>query len=255
MLSKDHRIGLLIIVAAISVVGLFFTGRISQDQSYHLFADTQRIWGMPNFWNVVSNLPFLLVGGFGLWRYPRLAHRGSVTAYVLLCVGVSLVGFGSAYYHYAPSNASLLWDRLPITVAFMALFSMLLGERGITREAGTWLWSLVGLGIAAVLYWAWTESLGKGDLRPYIIVQFLPIILMPLILFLFQERYLKTSFLLYAFAFYLVAKVLEHFDHQIEALTGVVSGHPLKHIVAAIAVLYIIIAVPVRDIKNSTPDP
>lgn len=100
------------------------------------------IAGVANFWNVVSNLPFLAVGAFGLWRYQHLTRAESRSGYLLLCAGVALVGLGSAYYHHAPSNASLLWDRLPMTIAFMALFSMLLGERVIADHKRLWLWSL-----------------------------------------------------------------------------------------------------------------
>lgn len=148
--------------------------------------------------------------------------------------------------HYAPSNESLLWDRLPMTVAFMALFSMLLAERVVAGYDQRWLWALVVMGISAALYWAWTEARGIGDLRPYAVVQFLPVILMPLIMLLFPKRYLSTSLLLYAFAWYFVAKGLEHYDHQILGLTGVIGGHPLKHVAAAIAVLCIVRSVPAK---------
>lgn len=242
----ERRATLLITISALGILGLFFVGRIPQDPGYHLFADAREIAGIDNFWNVVSNLPFLAAGAFGLWRYPRLAHEESVAGYLLLCAGVALVGLGSAHYHSAPSNASLLWDRLPMTVVFMALFSMLLGERVITSHKEKWLWLLVAIGIGAALYWSWTEANGSGDLRPYAVVQFLPIILMPLILVLFPTRYLSNSLLLYAFGLYFVAKALERFDDRIQGLTGFVSGHPLKHVVAAIAVFFIILSVPTK---------
>ncbi|HJW47524.1 MAG TPA: ceramidase domain-containing protein, partial [Lysobacter sp.] len=248
---------LLLIISIVAIASLFFVGRIPQDPNYHLFADAREIAGVANFWNVVSNLPFLAVGAFGLWRYPRLTQDESRVGYVLLCACVALVGLGSAYYHHAPSNASLLWDRLPMTVAFMALFSLLLGERVITRHKRTWLWVLVVLGIGAALYWSWTESMGQGDLRPYVVVQFLPVILMPLILMLFPSRYLSNPLLLCAFGFYFVAKVLEQYDHQIQELTGFVSGHPLKHVAAAVAVLCIVLAVPAASLgsKNRSSNP
>jgi len=134
-----------------------------------------------------------------------------------------------------------------MTVAFMALFAMLLGERVVAGNKQAWLWWLVTLGIASALYWAWTESAGRGDLRAYAVVQFLPIVLMPLILFLFPARYLRTALLLCAFGFYFVAKALEYFDGQILDLTGFMSGHALKHVAAAVAVLCIILAVPTRN--------
>ena len=249
-MNNERRTALLSVIAAIGILGLFFAGRIPQDPAYHLFADTRTIAGLANFWNVVSNLPFLAVGVFGLWRLPLLTQAESRSGYLLLCASVTLVGLGSAYYHHAPSNASLLWDRLPMTVAFMALFAMLLGERVITRYKQAWPWSLVLLGIGAALYWSWTESRGVGDLRPYAVVQFLPVILMPLILLLFSSRYLGNPLLLCAFALYFAAKALEHFDKPMQSLTGIVSGHSLKHVVAAVAVLCIILSVPARSTRR-----
>lgn len=251
-LNHERRTALLAAIAVLGMSGLLFVGRIPQDPAYHLFADGGTIAGFANFWNVVSNLPFLAVGVFGLWRYPKLTQAEGRSGYLLLCAGVTLVGLGSAYYHYAPSNASLLWDRLPMTIAFMALFAMLLGERVVTKHKQLWLWSLVVLGISAALYWSWTESRGVGDLRPYAVVQFLPVILMPLILLLFPSKYLGNSLLLCAFALYFAAKALEHFDKPIQSLTGFVSGHPLKHVVAAVAVLCIILSVPARSTRRVT---
>lgn len=237
-------------VAALGVLALTWAAPIPQDPSYHAFADDRRLLGVANFWNVISNLPFIAVGLFGLTRFPRLAEPESRTGYALLCAGVVLVGIGSSYYHLAPSNKSLLWDRLPMTVAFMALFSMLLGERVVTTHKKTLTWLLVAVGLAAAVYWSWTESIGRGDLRPYVLVQFLPIILMPLILLLYPARYLNGALLLYAFGLYVLAKGLEHFDAQVYLVTGVLTGHPVKHVVAALAVLCIVLAVPALPINQ-----
>ena len=251
MFDQKTKSWLLVIVSVLAIVSLCFVGRIPQDAEYHQFADSRQIAGISNFWNVLSNLPFLLVGLFGLWRYPRLAASESKTGYMVLCLGIFLVGFGSAYYHQVPSNSSLLWDRLPMTVAFMALLSLLLGERVTSNYKNVSLWLLVAFGVCAALYWSWTESQGRGDLRPYVLVQFLPIVLMPLILLLFSAKYLRSSLLLYAFVLYFLAKACEHFDHEIYGMTQFVSGHTLKHLVAALAVLCIIGAVPVRGANNS----
>src|SRR5207342_2890203 len=136
-------------------------------------------------------------------------------AYVALCIGVLLVGFGSSWYHLAPSNQSLLWDRLPMTVAFMALFSMLLDERDVLGPGTPTLWPLLIAGIGSVAYWRWSEWQGAGDLRRYVLVQFLPILLIPLILLLFTGKYLSGRLLLVALGLYFAAKLLEYFDRQI----------------------------------------
>jgi hypothetical protein len=128
----------------------------------------------------------------------------------------------------------------------MAFLSMLLGERVIGAYKQACLWLLVFTGICSVVYWSWTESLGRGDLRPYLLVQFLPVLLIPLIVSLFPSRYLSNSLLLSSFALYLVAKLLEHFDSGILNITGLTGGHAFKHVAAAIAGICIIYAIPAR---------
>ena len=107
----DRPARVLLLISTVSVLGLLCAGRIPQDPAYHLFADTRSFAGVVNAWNVFSNLPFLIVGGLGLWRLPRLVDRECRAEYALFCGGVFLVGIGSAVYHHAPSNATLLWDR------------------------------------------------------------------------------------------------------------------------------------------------
>ncbi len=249
MLEHKHRTSILIIIAVFAIIAMLFFDRIPQDPAYHLFADTHERGGVRNFWNVLSNFPFLLVGLYGLWRCRYLAECKSRGAYLVLCMGVLLVSIGSAYYHYAPSTATLIWDRLPITVVFMALFSLLLDERVIPRERSLTLWPLLAMGIGSAVYWYWTETMGFGDLRPYVLVQFLPLVLIPLILWLFNSHYLDGRLLVAALGFYVLAKVGEHFDSQILALSGVVSGHTLKHLLAGMATLCIILAIPSRKTK------
>lgn len=246
MLSRSARCGVLVLLSLAAVIALLFVGPIAQDPAYHRFADVRRIARVDNFWNVTSNLPFLAVGAIGLRRTSRLTYPESRTGYLVLCAGVILVGFGSAWYHLAPSNSSLLWDRLPMTVAFMALFSLLLNERVLLKPSRAALWILVVAGAGAACYWAWTESLGRGDLRPYALVQFLPVLLMPVILVWFKSRYLDNPLLLASFALYFAAKLLEHFDAAVFVATGFMSGHSLKHLAAAIAVLCIAYAIPAR---------
>lgn len=242
---------ILVFITLAAVAALLFIGPTPQDPNYHLFADTRRIGGVSNFWNVVSNLPFLIVGTLGLLRFSRLSQAACAQGYLVICIGVVLVAFGSAYYHLNPNNETLLLDRLPMAVAFMALLSLLLDERVLESPRPDLLWILVTLGAAAAVYWGWTESLGKGDLRPYVLVQFLPVLLLPLILTLFPQRYLSNRLLFVSFGLYFVAKALEHFDGQVFLTTGVMSGHAIKHVAAAAAVLCIIYAIPTRPSRRS----
>lgn len=250
MLSHKKRCGVLALISVSAVVALLFVGPIPQDQNYHLFADSRQIAGVSNFWNVFSNLSFLLAGTLGLLRYPKLSRMEIAQGYLVMCVGIMLVGFGSAYYHYAPSNDTLLWDRLPMAVASMALLFLLLSERVMHAPRRYLLWFLVSVGAAAVFYWSWTESLGRGDLRPYALVQFLPVLLMPFMLALFRQRYLSNRLLLASFGLYIVAKAFEQFDGELLSVAGFMSGHTIKHVAAAAAVLCIIFAVPTRPVSR-----
>lgn len=247
MLAKKYSQGILALVALAALAALMVHGPIPQDPGYHRFADTREMAGVGNGWNVLSNLPFLLFGAYGLSRLPRLRQPESRIGYAMLCVGVFLVGIGSAYYHHAPSSQSLIWDRLPMTIAFMALFSLLLDEREVFGSRARTLWPLLIFGIGSVAYWHWTETRGHGDLRPYLLVQFLPILLIPIMLALFPGKYLDSRLLIVALVLYFAAKLFEQYDRQVFQSIGLVSGHAIKHLLAGIAVLCIILAVPVGN--------
>lgn len=225
-------------VTAAAVGAAFLLPPIPQDPAYHLFADRTVWFGVPNFWNVVSNLPFVLVGVLGLLKMPDVQLHLPVPACVLFCMAVVLVGAGSAYYHYAPTSHTLVWDRLPITVAFMALFSIVISDR-LSASLGRWLlWPLVLVGVSSVLYWDWTELQGRGDLRAYGLVQFLPMLLIPLMLVTAKGRGLHASWLWISLLSYALAKVAEQFDVAIYTAIGLVSGHALKHLLGALAIYF-----------------
>jgi predicted membrane channel-forming protein YqfA (hemolysin III family) len=245
-LSHNMRYTILALISVIAVSVLALVGPIPQDPHYHLFADSQQIAGINHFWNVASNLPFLLVGILGLYRYPQLQHKESSQGYLLICVGTILVSLGSSYYHYEPTNQTLFWDRLPMTVTFMALISLLINERVNKKPQPHLLWWLIAVGVASVLYWAWSESIGQGDLRPYALVQFLPIALIPLILIMFPQRYLNNKLLVVTLCLYFIAKALEHFDAEILSATGFMGGHAIKHVAAALATGCVVYANPTK---------
>jgi hypothetical protein len=220
-----------------------------QPLAYHNFADQRPLLGVPHLLNVASNLPFLVVGGAGLvFMASRAARRPGAFVhsvergpYWLFFIGLALTAFGSAYYHADPNNARLTWDRLPLTVTFMALFTAVLAERVSWRLAGWLLGPLVALGMASVVYWHWTESLGAGDLRYYLIVQFLPLVALPLLFLLFRPRYTGTGDLVAALGCYVLAKLLEALDGQVYAQGGLVSGHTLKHLVAGLGSYFVLL--------------
>ncbi len=251
-LSFKHRLAILAGVFALFLAGLLFVDPIPQDPAYHSFADARSCLGIANCGDVLSNVGFAAAGFLGLWflmgrRGGKVfAERAEARPYVVFFAAVVMVALGSAYYHAAPGNGRLFWDRLPMTVAFMALFAAIIADRlggglgggpGGGKGAGWLLPLLVVLGVLSLLYWDWTEAAGRGDLRFYGLVQFYPLVAIPLICWLFPAaRYSRGGGLVRVVAWYALAKLLEHFDGQIfDLLGGTVSGHSLKHLASAVA--------------------
>ncbi|MEM7292109.1 MAG: ceramidase domain-containing protein [Pseudomonadota bacterium] len=225
----------------IAVLLLILAPRIAQNPAYHNFADTRIIFSISNFWNVVSNIPFAVVGIYGLLKTARVS-TDQRTSFIIFCWGVLLVALGSGYYHLTPSNATLMWDRLPMTIAFMALFAAILGDSLLPRCDPLLVTTLVLLGLTSVVYWYFTERSGAGDLRPYAMVQFFPMIVIAALLIQRGLRSFPNSTLWYALALYALAKVLEYFDTEVYAVLGQMSGHALKHLAAAAASWFVIVA-------------
>ncbi len=128
-----------------------------------------------------------------------------------------------------------------MTIAFMPLFTIIFGEHVSTRWARRLLWPLVFVGSASVIYWSYTESIGAGDLRPYGLVQFLPLLLIPIMLLTYTSAFNTTRFYWIAIGLYGLAKVFEQLDEQIYALGGIISGHSLKHLAASLVPLVLIV--------------
>ncbi len=216
----------ILILAACLVVVLFliFAPPLPQSQSYHDFADRRTILGIPNFWDVISNLPFLVVGLMGLIKFRDVASR-------TLFFGVFSTAFGSAYYHLAPDNARLFWDRLPMTIAFMSLFALAINRRKLVGP-------LVLFGVISVVWWRVSDNLWL-----YGLVQFGTMAA----LFVIAAR--RESGLWPVFIFYGLSKVTEHFDKQVYSIFPL-SGHSIKHFLAGIATWYIY-----RWVQSSRSEP
>jgi len=223
---------------------VFVQGPIAQSSEYHNFIDRRAFLSISNFFNVLSNLPFIIVGLMGIYS---LLFAGNVTildelkvAYLFLFLGLLLTGVGSSYYHLSPSNQTLVWDRLPMTLAFMALITVIIGEYISLNIGKRLLYPLLMLGSASVLYWYFTEINGVGDLRFYILVQFLPLIAIPLILLLMKPTFSHGNRYWWLLLAYVLAKFLEHFDGIVFDVLSVVSGHTLKHLMAALGMLLLL---------------
>ncbi|WP_340123009.1 ceramidase domain-containing protein [Methylobacter svalbardensis] len=193
-MPTDNRLKLILTIIVIAIIAVFSLDPIAQEPDYHNFADQRRLINIANFFNVLSNLPFVIIGILGMRLVGlRQASGGLVelqSIYLTFFAGVFLNGFGSAHYHYQPGNQSLFWDRLPMTIAFMSLFCAVVGEYISTQLAGKLFIPLLITGVTSVNYWYLTELNGHGDLRAYALmrlcayalVQFLPLVLIPLIL-------------------------------------------------------------------------
>lgn len=241
----------LLAVSTISIVLVFLMPPMSQDVLYHQFADQRMLLGVPHLLNVLSNLPFLIVGylGYNLVSVKKEVALVSRIQYVyrLFFLSVFWVGLGSSYYHLSPDNSTLLWDRLPMVVAFMSFFTIVLAEYVNEKMAARLFLPLLMAGVVSVFYWYWSEMNGQGDLRMYIIIQFLPIIIMPLIFLLNASRFNKTHFFWLVLACYGAAKGLELMDESVFELTALVSGHSLKHLLSALGPFMFYLALKKRE--------
>lgn len=239
--GRPKRLAVVLLPLGAAVAGLLIHGPIPQDASYHGFADRRSWMGIPNAANVLSNAFFLLAGVIGLAFFAREKSRSAFldprerTAWVIFFAGVTLTALGSSYYHLAPDNDRLFWDRLPMTLAFMSLFAAVIGERLGVALGSRLLWPLLLLGAASVILWRLTEQAGHGDVRLYGLVQFYPLVAIPLLIVLFPPRYSGTILLWSVAGVYAMALLFETLDGSVLRWTGTISGHSVKHVVAAAA--------------------
>jgi hypothetical protein len=210
-----------------------------QPPGYHDFADRRVMFGIANFLDVVSNAGFLLAGLAGLvvvlhrrTAFEFLAERWP---YAIFFLGVLLTAAGFAYYHLAPDNPRLFWDRLPMTVAFMALICAQIVDRIQVRVGLLLLVPALLLGATSVIYWRATEIAGSGNVLPYGVLQGYAGVMVLLIAVLYPSRYTRGADIYWALAAYLASKLLEALDDALLAAGGLVSGHSLKHLAAAAA--------------------
>jgi hypothetical protein len=248
LISQRAGIALLLMLAVlVAGVGLFLPPT-PQSPAYHRFADRRSFLGIPNFGDVASNLPFAVIGLWGLgflWR----ANSGRAAQtfldarerwpYLLVFVGLILTAFGSSYYHLSPSNQRLVWDRLPMTIVFMSMVAAVIAER-VSVSAGLWLLPvLVLVGMGSVFAWYMSELRGTGDLRLYAAVQVYSALVL-LVAVLLPPRYTRGSDLVIVVGFYILAKLLELLDRPIFDAEHLISGHTIKHLAAAAAGYWIL---------------
>jgi hypothetical protein len=245
-LIYDWRAWLLAALTATFVIAAALVPAIPQPLSYHAFADCRSVWAIPNFFNVVSNLPFLIAGALGLrliWKGGgRFVDPREQLPYLVFFLGALLTCFGSAYYHAAPDNTRLVFDRLPMTLGFSGLVAASVAERVDLKLGLRSLWPLLLVGVITVVYWYATERAGAGNVVPYAAYQAWSIVVIVLLLIAWPaRRYTHGALLAWAAGWYGLAKVFETFDLQVfRLLGGALSGHTVKHVLASLAVFAIV---------------
>jgi hypothetical protein len=241
---RRNRHWILLVAIVIMVIVAVLIPRCPQDSAYHQFADTRPSLGIPNSLNVLSNLSFAPVGVLGLLAAFRI-HTWERWPYATLFVGTLLIALGSSYYHFAPDNWTLVWDRLPMTVGFMGLLTAVLAERVSRRWARTLFVPLLVFGAASVVYWYWSEVVGAGDLRPYGLVQFGSLLVVLLVVFPSWDR--DSRYVYSALGTYLLAKMFEFADRPLYEAGQLVSGHTIKHLLAAAGLWWLVVMLKRRD--------
>ncbi len=248
----NARVRWIVAFTLLAVAAAFLLPAVRQPLEYHDFADNRHAFGIDNFLDVVSNLAFLVAGVMGLVIVSggrvRFEFASERWPFVVLFLGVLLTALGSAYYHLAPDNETLFWDRLPMTIAFMGLVSSQIVDRINVRAGLMLLLPMLFLGVASVVYWRATEHAGAGNVLPYAILQGYSAVVL-LLLARHPSRYTRGGDIYWVFGLYVLSKLLENFDREVLAIGHFVSGHTLKHLAAATAAFLISYMLANRNLK------
>jgi len=247
------EVALLLGVLALLALALFGPP-VALPAHYHAFADQRSAFGIPCVMDVLSNGPFALAGVAGLWQLAGTPANTLLPAQrtlaTLFFAGLLLTTVGSSWYHWQPDDAGLAVDRAGMSLAFAGLLGLAVADR-VSDRAGHALAGCVLLlaPVAAVL------PLVNGNMGPWAVVQAGGLVLLAA-LALRRVRAGALGFSIGAvIALYAVAKGLEVSDHAVFELTqGVVSGHSLKHVVAALAALPVLWALHrLKRVRAVTP--
>lgn len=226
-------------LTALAIAAALLAPALPQPLAYHAFADRRAMLGVANFLDTASNLAFVLVGIWGLAVVARRRTAFALAAerwpYAVFFAALLLAGVGSAYYHLAPDNERLFWDRLPIVVGLMALVAAQIVDRISVRAGLALLVPMLIVGVASAVYWRATERAGAGNLIPYAVLQGYAVLILVAIAWLYPSRYTRGADIYWAFAGYALAKLFELLDREVLALGDLISGHTLKHLAAAAA--------------------
>uniref|UniRef100_A0A914YSQ7 Alkaline phytoceramidase n=1 Tax=Panagrolaimus superbus TaxID=310955 RepID=A0A914YSQ7_9BILA len=247
-------VGLVVIVFILAHV---IIPRINQVEGYHNYADQRFILGIPFFFNVLSNIPFLLVGILGmhlLWfgkMKEEKIDKIESNLYAAFFFFIFIGGFGSGFYHLDPTNFTLLFDRLPLSATGMSLLSAIIAERISPILARNLFFPLILFSALATCFWGFTESQGAGDIRAYAFVNFLPALFIPITLLFFPKDYSGTKYFVKLVIFFFISRVAETLDKKVFALTfHLISGHTIKHLTLGFAVFQIYLYLKNRQLQS-----
>lgn len=227
-------------------VGLLLVGPIVQPAWYYDFADHSTFLGVPHAGDVISNIGFTVVGALGIMAlWPQRSHKGlraGWNGYLLFLISLILTGAGSAYFHLAPDNQRLVWDRLPIALACAGLLAAVRAEtRRLPESADDTIW-FAFIAALSVAWWYYTGRNGApGDLRPYLALQALTMVLIPQWQAIGRSANADRAWFAAACGVYIVARLCELADHQIHEALGFLSGHTLKHLLATAAATVVVV--------------
>lgn len=226
----------LFVLAALLVERSF--APLPQTLDFHAFADTRSLASVPNFMDVVSNLAIIIpaIAGLGLTLnrsgvFTTLSER--IFALVFFAA-LAVTAVGSTWYHLVPNNERLLFDRLPLALAFTAYIAWLIVERIRPHPAGSAMllpWLITGP--ACALWWYASPT---DDLRFYLLLYGTILTLAPWLMTL------RTPYDLHgrhwaAYFVFVLAMICDRLDHIIHDLLGSsLSGHTLKHLLAGLAI-------------------
>ncbi len=247
----------IVALTGLALLAAFLLPAMRQPVEYHNFADHRHAAGIDNFFDVVSNGAFFVFGVFGLYILgcgkAQFEYPSERWPYLAFFIGLVLTAAGSAYYHLAPDNETLFWDRLPMTIAFMGLVSAQVVDRIGVRAGLRVLPPALLVGIASVTYWLVTERAGAGNVMPYGVLQGYTVIVVLLLAIFNPSRYTHGADIFWVFGWYMLSKLLEHFDHEVLALNHLVSGHTLKHLAAAMTGFVVCRMLLKRRLRHAAP--
>ena len=110
---------------------------------------------------------------------------------------------------------------------------------------------LLVVGIGSVFYGYLYQ-----DLRLYLCVQFVPLLMVPIVLAFFDSRFTHQWLLVVGLLWYLLAKVMEFNDITLFQLSGeAISGHTAKHLLAAAGCFCVLLMLIWRSASSDIESP